>query len=122
MDFVTAKRFKEKISIINFENPYEWDLKYASANPEDYPLCNLWSIGRYLVYKTSYYTQRDFDAFKSLEAYKQFACGWARDIFVKIINEKHVVVGKVSFNLCKYIVIVYFKEDVTYFVLYCVLC
>lgn len=95
MDCPINKRYKEKISVINGIDPYSLDPKTASSSIDDFPKCNLWCIGNYLVNKTSHYTHEDFNAYKSLQAYTQFACGWVRDVFVYKINTWHVVVGKV---------------------------
>lgn len=96
MDHRTEDRYKNKISIINGIDPYSLDSKTALTSVEEFPKCNLWCIGDYLVNKTSHYTHEDFNAYKSLQAYKQFACGWVREVFAYKINTWLVVVGKVS--------------------------
>ena len=95
MDLAVSKRYSEKISVINGIDPYALDAKNASSNDDDFPKCNLWCMGNYLVFKTSHYTHEEFNAHKSLQAYRQFVCGWVRDVFVHKINDWHVVVGKV---------------------------
>lgn len=98
MDLVVQNHYNEKIAAINGVDPYSLEDTKASTNPEDFPRCNLWAIGSYLVCTKSYYTREDFDAYKSLNAYTQFACGWVREVKTHKINGLHIVLGKVSFK------------------------
>ena len=47
------------------------------------------------MFKTSYYTKKQFKAFKSLEAFNQMVYGFARSVQRLIISGKFVVMEKV---------------------------
>lgn len=49
----------------------------------------------YLVLETSFYTFRQFKAFKSLESYNQMVSGFVTSVQGKTIGNKFVVLGKV---------------------------
>ena len=55
--------------------------------------CDLLS---YLVVQTSFCTAKQFKARKGLEAYNQFVCGWIKEVSIRKIAEKYVVLSRVS--------------------------
>jgi len=63
---------------------------------DDYPPvedCNLLS---YLVLRTSFISMDQFKARKGLEAYNQFVSGWLKEVNVRKIAEKILIIGRVS--------------------------
>ena len=83
----------QNIIFIHQQDPY--DIQDGSYDQELLPAIDYMDIVNYLVFSKSAYTQDEMRAFKGLEAYNQFVCGWVRDVQCKIINNKHVVFGKV---------------------------
>ena len=79
-------RYKEKISLINGNNPFGKVVGGETFNgvvPVD--ACDLVS---YLVLQTSFITSEQFKARKGLEAYNQFVCGWIKDVStIKILGK-----------------------------------
>jgi hypothetical protein len=50
----------------------------------------------YLILYPSPYTQEDMLNYKSMDSFKNFQNGWVREVLVKEINQKKVVIGKVT--------------------------
>ena len=50
----------------------------------------------YLVLQTSFVTAKQFKARKGLEAYKQFVCGWVKEIKTRKVADKYLTTGRVS--------------------------
>ena len=52
----------------------------------------------YPVLQTSFVTLDQIKAYKYLEAYNQYVCGWVKDVFTKVVAGKciYVVSGSVS--------------------------
>lgn len=89
------KRYLEKISLIG-RDPY--DLREEESVNKDFPNVQWGDIVNYLVFKKSSYTLQNFKAFKSLEGYNQFICGWVKTINAMKIGEWYLVIGKVGKN------------------------
>lgn len=92
-------RYIEKIKRINKIDPYLLPKRELSTNVEDFPDLSYVDMVNYLVYGVSYYSSADLKAYKSLQSYNQFICGWVYDVYVKVISDMHLVIGKVSANL-----------------------
>ena len=56
----------------------------------------------YLILNPSSYTKDDMLNYNSLESFKNFQNGWVREVLVKEINQKKVVIGKVQKNIYIY--------------------
>ena len=67
-------------------------------NPECYPSITYPDIVNYLVFGTSPFTSEQMKAYKGLEAYNQVLEGWVRDVHVKLVGDKRLVMGKVCFS------------------------
>ena len=63
--------------------------------PDCLPPMEATDILSYLVLETSYYTQKQFKAFRSLEAYNQMVLGFIASIKGHIVANKFVVLAKV---------------------------
>ena len=53
-------------------------------------------LGMYLLVNPSPYTGEDLMNYKSLDCYINFVSGWVREVFVRKVNDKRVVIVKVS--------------------------
>lgn len=87
-------RYLEKLKLIGGVDPY--DLKKLSSDVTTLPSLTYPDIVNYLVFTPSVYTLDDLKNYKSLEAVNQVECGWVSCVSSSIINDKHLVKGRVS--------------------------
>ena len=88
-------RYLEKVKMIDGIDPFDSSfsmIEISSTAPPD-TVCDLVS---YLVLQTSFVTSNQFKAYKSLEAYNQFVCGWVKEVSARVVAGKYVVFGYVS--------------------------
>lgn len=64
-------------------------------DPECLPPIEATDLLSYLVLVTSFYTAKQFKAFKSLEAYNQMVSGFIASVQGKVIAGKYVIIAKV---------------------------
>ena len=86
------QRYLEKISEVGVDPLLIPDHK---LDPECLPPIEASDLLSYLVLDTSYYTNEQFKAFKSLQAYNQMVSGFICSIQGTVLQKKHVVVAKV---------------------------
>ncbi|KAJ8910241.1 hypothetical protein NQ315_002565 [Exocentrus adspersus] len=92
-----AKRYKQKLDIINGVDPFCLSDEMFSYNVKNFPKVTNMDIIAYLVLSKSYYTKQQMKAYKSLEAYKYFEAGFVSkcrcckvgDYFVSAADVKH---------------------------------
>ena len=89
------KRYKEKISIIHGLDPFGSGLGEAVPTV---PPVEASDLVAYLVLQTNFITTQQFKAYKSLEAYNQFVCGWVKDVCNYKVAGKFLTTGRVSFT------------------------
>ena len=87
----------EKLKLIDGKDPYEDILSKEWSKERDvFPDITYPDIVNYLVNGKSAYTFEDLKAYKSLESYNQFVCGWVTDVSHTVINSRHLMLAKVS--------------------------
>ena len=100
------RRYLEKISVIG-KDPY--CIPSSELSKDVVPPIQCTDIFNYLVLGKSFCTTEKFKAFKSLEAYKYFECGFVKYLGGKVFNEKIVTIAKVDCNFlaCSNIIIIH---------------
>ena len=86
------ERYLKKISVVGVDPVAIPSEQFSS---ECLPPIKVLDLLSYLVLETSYYTNKQFKAFKSLEAYNQMVSGFVASVQGKEIAGKIVVVAKV---------------------------
>ena len=86
------ERYLKKISVVGVD-PVA--ILTEQFSPEYLPPIEVLDLLSYLVLETSYYTNKQFKAFKSLEAYNQMVSGFVTSVQGKEVADKIVVVAKV---------------------------
>ncbi|XP_071111108.1 uncharacterized protein [Haliotis cracherodii] len=80
-------RYLEKIAFIGKQDPYQIDEKEWSRDHSLFPELTYPDLVNYLIFHPSpFYTLKDFQNYKSLDAYDRFICGWVRDVGVYIYS------------------------------------
>jgi hypothetical protein len=74
-------RYLRKLFDINDVDPYEVSAKQWSADFANLPPVSHGDLLNYLVFGVSQNTLREFKAYKTLEAFKQFVDGWVQEIY-----------------------------------------
>ena len=86
------ERYLKKISVVEVDPAA---LPSEQLSPECLPPIEVSDLLSYLVLETSHYTNKQFKAFKSLQAYNQMVSGFVASVNGKEIADKYVVVAKV---------------------------
>ena len=96
LDTITKARYDDKLKIIDGKDPYEMDKSEWSGDMSDWPDVAYPDIVNYLVFTQSAYTLAELKAYKSLQAYNYFVCGFVQDIGHTKVNGINVFLGKVK--------------------------
>ena len=92
LDGNVKKRYVEKISDVGVDPLLIPDHK---LDPECLPPIEASDLLSYLVLDTSYYTNKQFKAFRSLQAYNQMVSGFISSVQGTVLQKKYVIVAKV---------------------------
>ena len=92
----SKKRYKNKLQLINGLDPYEIPKREWKDDVELWPAITHIHACMYLILTPSPYTENDLLNFKSLDCYQNFVKGWVREVLVKSVDDKRIVIGKVS--------------------------
>lgn len=87
------QRYLEKISAIGIDPVL---MKGQNFEPDCLPPVESTDLLFYLVLETSFYTKRQFKAFRSLQAYNQMVSGFISSVQGHIINNKFIVFAHVQ--------------------------
>ena len=93
LDGNIKSRYLEKIAVIGIDPLLIPKQKF---DPECLPPVEANDLLSYLVLDTSFYTNAQFKAFRSLQAYNQMVSGFISSNLGHIIKKKYVVVAKVT--------------------------
>ena len=85
-------RHKKKITCIGID---PFIIPESNLDPECLPPVESIDLVSYLVCETSYYTQEQFKAFRSLQAYNHLVSGFVNSVQAIKIAGKFVVIAKV---------------------------
>ena len=86
------EKYSQKISVIGVDPA---TIPAEQFSPECLPPVEVSDLLSYLVLETSFYTNKQFKAFKSLEAFNQMVSGFVTSVVGKVIAGKYVVRARV---------------------------
>lgn len=92
LESCVKRRYIENILLFGIDPATLWN---AKLDPDCLPPIEATNLLSYLVLDTSFYTAKQFKAFKSLEAYNQMVSGFITSVQGKVIAGKYVVIAKV---------------------------
>ena len=87
--------WKSSVIIGGFD-PYESERNEWQDDVDLWPSTTYIHLGMYLLVNPSPYTGEDLMNYKSLDCYINIVSGWVREVFVRKVNNKRVVIVKVS--------------------------
>ena len=93
----TKLRYKENINIICNCDPYTINKDEMITEIENFPSISYPDIFNYFLFAVSPLTKEELKAYKGLESYNQFVCGWVKEALMKeFSNGKVLMTGRVS--------------------------
>lgn len=95
-DADSKKRYADKLDLVNGIDPYEIPRSEWQDNVDLWPAITHVHVCMYLILSPSPYTKEDLLNYKSLDCYQNFVRGWVREVLVKTVDAKRIVIGKVS--------------------------
>ena len=91
-DADSKERYADKLDGID---PYEIPRNEWQDNVDLWPAITHVHVCMYLILCPSPYTKEDLLNYKSLDCYENFVRGWVREVLVKAVDNKRIVIGKV---------------------------
>ena len=92
----SKKRYTSKLELIIGIDPYEIPKSERQDDVELWPAVTHIHACMYLILTPSPYSETDLLNFKSLDCYQNFVNGWVRQVVVKSVDDKRIMIGKVS--------------------------
>ena len=92
LDSAKRVRYDAKTKLIG----NEFDKSDWNDDVKLLPSTSYFDILNYLLFSPSPYTMEDLRAYKGLEAYNQFVCGWVREKQVCVKHDVCVITSRVS--------------------------
>ena len=99
LDSTSKVRYLAKLKVIDNLDPYTMSADSFSADPTYLPAINYANIYTYLVNTPSPYTKDELECYKGLDAYTQFVSGWVRDVKATVVQNAHLVIGRVNIQI-----------------------
>ena len=93
-DAKDKQRYAEKIAVVGCD-PYEISKAEWDHNTDMWPSITYVHVCMHLIINSSPYTKDDMLNYKSLDSFKNFQDGWVREVLVKSLNQRQIVIGKV---------------------------
>ena len=88
-------RYIDKLSVLEGFDPYESERSQWLDDVDLWPSITHIHLAMYLLCTPSRYTGEELLNYKSLDCYINFVSGWVREVLVKTLDDKRVVLGKV---------------------------
>ena len=98
-DAECKQRYAEKLKLINGHDPYELPREEWKDNIDMWPAITYVHVCMYLILYPSPYTNDDMLNYKSLDSFQNFQNGWVREVLVKEVGERKIIIGKVSYYI-----------------------
>ena len=98
-DAECKQRYAEKLKLLNGHDPYELPREEWKDNIDMWPAITYVHVCMYLILYPSPYTNDDMLNYKSLDSFQNFQNGWVREVLVKEVGERKIIIGKVSYYI-----------------------
>ena len=90
------KRYQDKLKLLEGLDSYETTRSEWLDDVDLWPNITHIHVGMYLLHTPSPYTGDDLLSYKSLDCYLNFLAGWVKEVLVKVLENKRIVVARVS--------------------------
>ena len=90
------ERYRKKLSVIGGVDPYKVPGNEWMDDVDLWPAITYIHVGMYLVLTPSPYANNDLLNYRSLDCYVNFVSGFVREVLVKALGDKRVVIAKVK--------------------------
>ncbi len=94
----SKRRYGDKLELVDGVDPYEVKKNEWKDDLDLWPAITQVHVCMYLILTPSPYSEQDMMNYKSLDCYQNFVKGWVRQVLVKPIGNRRIVIGKVSKN------------------------
>ena len=94
----SRRRYKDKLELIDGMDPYEVPKSDWKDNVDLWPAVTHVHACMYLILTPSPYSESDMLNYKSLDSYQNFVKGWVRQVLVRTVDNKRIMIGKVRSN------------------------
>lgn len=98
----SRKRYSDKIKLADGIDPYAVKKNEWQDDVDLWPGISHVRVCMYLILTPSPYSEKDMLNYKSLDSYQNFTKGWVRQVLVKAIGNKQIVIGKVGDHRASY--------------------
>ena len=89
------ERYCKKLSVTGGVDPYEVPRNEWMDDADLWPAITYIHVGMYLVLTPSPYTNEDLLNYRSLDCYVNFVSGFVREVLVKALGDRRIVIAKV---------------------------
>ena len=93
LDDKSKQRYKVKINIIEWYDPYQIKKEELSGNISKFPPVANPDIVNYFLFSLSLLTEEELKSNKSLEFCNQVMSGWVKETKTKLFGEATLVIG-----------------------------
>ena len=97
-DAECKQRYAEKLKLINGHDPYELPREEWNDNIDMWPAITYVHVCMHVL-NPSPYTNDNMLNYKSLDSFQNFQNGWVREVLVKEVGERKIIIGKVSYYI-----------------------
>ena len=101
----SKKRYKYKLQFTDGLDPYEIPKKEWIDDVELWPGVTHIHACMYLILTPSPYIENDLLNFRSIDCYQNFVKGWVREILVKSVDDKRIVIYRKGWFMINDIII-----------------
>ena len=91
----SKKRYSDKLKLMDGIDPYEVAKNEWKDDVDLWPAVTHVHVCMYLILTPSPYSEKDMLNYKSVDSYQNFVKGWVKQVLVRAVGNKRIIIGKV---------------------------
>ena len=91
----SKKRYSDKLNLMDGVDPYEVAKHEWKDDVDLWPAVTHVHVCMYLILTPSPYSEKDMLNYKSVDSYQNFIKGWVKQVHVRAVGNKRILIGKV---------------------------